>query len=285
MIINLDQWNPGHIIRCDLCIAGAGAAGLSIALQFIDDPQIDVVILEGGDRNFSHSSQEIYQGRNLGIAYAALDTSRLRYFGGTTNHWGGWCRPLDLMDFEVRSWVPNSGWPISQKDLAPFRPEAHQILDLGGLDYTPESYVREAAGLFPFDPKLLAHKLWWVSKPPTRFNSKYWPALEKAESVTLYLNANLTNIHTSPDGNSVRRFEVLTNRGKRLQVQSKQYVLALGGLENPRILLNSRSRHPNGLGNQHDLVGRYFMEHPHGPFGEMLIERDLDKGFGYPQRW
>lgn len=285
MIINLDQWDSREVIKCDLCIAGSGAAGLSIALQFIDHPHYNVVVLEGGDRNFSAASQEIYQGRNLGIDYVGLDVTRLRYLGGTTNHWGGWCRPLDSMDFDVRSWVPYSGWPIGPKDIAPFRPAAHQILDLGGLDYAPEIYVAEGAGLFQFDPKLLEHKLWWLSKPVIRFKSKYQAALEKAETVTLYLNANLTNVQPSHDGRRVVRFDVLTNHGKRLQVRSRQYVLALGGLENPRILLNSRSRHHNGLGNQHDVVGRYFMEHPHGPFCEILIERDLDRGFGYPQRW
>jgi choline dehydrogenase-like flavoprotein len=285
MIINLDQWDPGEVIKCDLCIAGSGAAGLSIALQFIDHPHYDVVVLEGGGRDFSAASQEIYQGRNLGIDYAGLDVTRLRYFGGTTNHWSGWCRPMDPMDFEVRSWVPHSGWPIGPKDIAPFRPAAHQILDLGGRDYAPETYVGEGAGLFQFDPKLLEHKLWWLNKPATRFKSKYQAAFEKAEAVTLYLNANLTNVQASPDGRRVVKFDVLTNRGKRLQVRSRHYVLALGGLENPRILLNSRSGHPNGLGNQHDIVGRYFMEHPHGPFGEILIEKDLDRGFGYPRRW
>jgi choline dehydrogenase-like flavoprotein len=285
MIVNLDQRDAGEVIKCDLCIAGSGAAGLSLALQFVDQRYHNVVVLEGGGREFSNASQEIYQGQNLGIDYPDLDVTRLRYFGGTTNHWGGWCRPLDPMDFHVRSWVPHSGWPIGPQDLAPFRPAAHQILDLGGLDYAPETYVGEDAGLFQFDPRLLEHKLWWVSKPATRFNSKYQADLEKAEAVTLYLNANLTNVQASPDGRRVVRFDILNNRGKRLQVRSRQYVLALGGLENPRILLNSRSGHPNGLGNHHDVVGRYFMEHPHGPFGEMLIERDLEKGFGYPRRW
>ena len=101
MIIDLDEADAGEVIECDLCVAGAGAAGLSIALQFIDQQHLDVVVLEGGGRDFSDVSQELYQGRNLGFEYYDLDASRLRYLGGSTNHWGGWCRPLDPMDFEA----------------------------------------------------------------------------------------------------------------------------------------------------------------------------------------
>lgn len=282
MIIDLDQQNIGEIIECDLCIAGSGAAGLSIALQYIDQSQLDVVVLEGGGSSFSAASQEIYQGPNLGIKYFDLDETRLRYLGGSTNHWSGWCRPLDPLDFEIRPWVPHSGWPIDHNDIAPFRPAAHQILDLKTLDYAPEALVGENAGLFQFDPKLLEHKLWWLTG--TRFKNKYQAVLEQAEAVTLYLNANLTNIQSSPDGRRIVRYDVLTNSGKRRQVQSKYYVLALGGLENPRILLNSRSGHPNGLGNQHDIVGRYFHEHSHGSFGEILIEKGQERGHSYDWR-
>jgi choline dehydrogenase-like flavoprotein len=141
MIINLDERDPGEVIECDLCIAGSGAAGLSIAVQFLDQKRHTVVVLEAGDRDFTEASQDFYQGRNLGLDYFDLDVSRLRYFGGTTNHWGGWCRPLDPMDFEARPWVPHSGWPIGPEDLAVFRPKAHQILDLAGLDYAPENIV------------------------------------------------------------------------------------------------------------------------------------------------
>jgi choline dehydrogenase-like flavoprotein len=39
-------------------------------------------------------------------------------------------------------------------------------------------------------------------------------------------------------------------------------VLAAGGIENPRLLLASRRQQADGLGNGHDLVGRYFQDHP-----------------------
>jgi choline dehydrogenase-like flavoprotein len=284
MIINLDERDAGDVIECDLCIAGSGAAGLSIAVQFLDQKRHTVVVLEAGDRNFTEASQDFYQGRNLGLDYFDLDVSRLRYFGGTTNHWAGWCRPLDPMDFEVRPWVPHSGWPIGPEDLTPFRPKAHQILDLAGLDYAPENVVLDTAGFFQLDPALLKHKLWRFS-PPTRFKDKYEAALEQAKAVTLYLNASVTDVELTPDGRRVEGFEVQSSNGKRLQVRSRHHVLAMGGLENPRFLLNSKSGDPRGLGNQNDVVGRYFLEHPHGPFNELLIERDLERGYSYVEQW
>jgi choline dehydrogenase-like flavoprotein len=284
MIIDLDERDAGEVIESDLCIAGSGAAGLSIALQFIDQGRHDVVVLEAGDRDYTEASQEIYQGRNLGLEYFDLDVTRLRYFGGSTNHWFGWCRPLDPLDFQVRPWVPHSGWPIGPEDIAPFRAEAHKILDLAGLDYAPENVIVQTEGLFQFDPELLVHKLWRFS-PPTRFKDKYEVVLEQSEAVTLYLNASVTDVELTPDGRRVVGFEVRTGSGKRLQVRSRHHVLALGGLENPRIMLNATSGNPKGLGNLHDVVGRYFMEHPHGAFNELLIERDLDRGYAYVGHW
>jgi choline dehydrogenase-like flavoprotein len=280
MIISLDERAAGEVIECDLCIAGSGAAGLSIALQYIDQRDLDVVVLEGGGRDFTEASQEIYQGRNLGLPYYDLDVSRLRYLGGSTNHWGGWCRPLDPMDFEELPWVPHSGWPIGPEDLSVYRAGAHDILDLGDVEYAAEKLVERPDGLFPFNPKLLEHKVWRFSTP-TNFGSKYAADLDRTEAVKVCLNANVTNIELSADGRRAVGLDVSTTGEKRLQVRSRTFVLAMGGLETPRILLNSNTLDPKGVGNEHDVVGRYFMEHPHVDSTHLVIGANIDTGFAY----
>lgn len=77
------------------------------------------------------------------------------------------------------------------------------------------------------------------------------------------LNANVVEIHTNVDGQSVNHVKVATLNQKSIKVSSKVFILAAGGIENPRLLLASNKVQKNGLGNQNDLVGRFFNEHPH----------------------
>jgi choline dehydrogenase-like flavoprotein len=98
-----------------------------------------VALLESGGLEPNAAIQAVYDAEAIGIAGSGeFGVCRLRYFGGTTNHWAGWCTPLDDLDFQVRPWVPHSGWPISRADLDPYYDAAHRICDLGPYDYSPE---------------------------------------------------------------------------------------------------------------------------------------------------
>src|SRR5580700_12217901 len=118
------------LIEGDICIIGAGAAGISIALDWMNTPY-KVILLEGGGFEYDEQVQELYAGRTTGQRYYPLKSARLHYFGGTTGHWAGFCSTFDEIDFERRDWVPYSGWPISRKDLDPFYIRAHKNLELG----------------------------------------------------------------------------------------------------------------------------------------------------------
>jgi choline dehydrogenase-like flavoprotein len=235
-----------------VCIAGAGAAGISIALTFLGCKE-RLIVLEAEGMEYSEDSQAIYRGELVGCDYYALDAARLRYFGGTTNHWEGASRPLDPLDFVARPWVPHSGWPIDPDDLKPYRDEAHRMLDLGPPVYEPQD-------LFPRDRLLslqadrLVHCIWRGS-PPTRFNEKYRQALEQADNVTVLLNASVTDIVLAEDLRRIDEFEITAQpSGRQFTVRAtRAFVLALGGLENPRLLLNADRQISVGIGNEHDL--------------------------------
>ena len=103
--------DDGSLIEGDLCIVGAGAAGISLAMEWAGR-QERVILLEGGGFDYDPKLQALNRGRSLGDPYQVpLEAARLRYFGGTTGHWAGWCSPMDDVDLMERSWVPNSGWP------------------------------------------------------------------------------------------------------------------------------------------------------------------------------
>ena len=102
-------------VQTDLAIIGGGAAGITLAREF-DRSGVRVCVIEAGGLEPETQVQAFYQGESVGIDYP-LEAARLRYLGGSSNHWGGYCRPLDPIDFEQRDWVPHSGWPFTIDEL------------------------------------------------------------------------------------------------------------------------------------------------------------------------
>ena len=249
---------PG--IRCDVAIAGAGAAGITLALALADQG-LKVALLESGGLEFEQDVQDLYAGRIAGREYFDLDVCRLRFLGGSTNHWGGQCTLLDQRDFERRPWTEGSGWPIDRSDLEPHLERAHDILDLGPVDFEPRSLGAPEPGLIALDEDKLEHRSFRYSSPPTPLGGKYLADLEQAGDIDLLLYASLVEIRLAEPHGPVAGFEVVDRAGQRARVQARAYVLALGGIENARMLLASDRDAPGGIGNRHDLVGRYFTEH------------------------
>jgi choline dehydrogenase-like flavoprotein len=121
MLIDIGKFSPDFNLSFDICIIGAGAAGITLARELAKQP-FKVGLVESGAFE-PDESQQLYDGETSGSIPADLrylSTSRMRWFGGTTNIWTGWCRPLDELDFEPRPWVNHSGWPISWAELEPF---------------------------------------------------------------------------------------------------------------------------------------------------------------------
>ena len=261
MHIDARTLQDGTLIEGDVCIIGAGAAGISMALEWMNSGH-NVVLLEGGGFDYDSDVQGLYEGENIGRTYHKYDTTRLHFFGGTTNHWGGLCSPFDPIDFEQRPWVEHSGWPISREDLDPFYEKAHKWIELGPYDYDPTSWEKEDpiyAGL-PFNPGRVHTKMWRLA--PTRFGTKYRETLVNSENVHLYTYANVCNIKANESVASVEDVEIRSFDGKRHRVKARYYVLACGAIQNARLLLASNQQNPKGLGNDADLVGRYFTDHP-----------------------
>jgi len=161
----------GSIIEGDICIVGAGAAGISMALEWIGTPY-KVILLEGGGFDYEQAMQDLYAGKTTGQHYFPLQSCRLHYFGGTTGHWAGFCSNFDEIDFQKRDWIPHSGWPITKKDLDPFYARAQKNLDLGPYEYGFEYWQKQDPKMVPlnFDRNVVWHKMWQFS-PPTRFGS------------------------------------------------------------------------------------------------------------------
>lgn len=271
----IDAREPGRPSRidADICIVGAGAAGTTLAAELITSG-LEICLIESGGFTPDAETQSLYDLESVGYPVRANFMSRARYFGGSCNLWAGRSMRLNRLDFEARDWVPDSGWPIPHAEVARHYPKAFEILELPAPDrVTPEILNRRMSlderRLFEdgsFTPTL---SLW--PKSATRFGSAFGPALRRAANVRVLLNVSVTRIDLNEPGNVVESVSASTLEGGRLEIKARYFVLACGGLENARLLLVSRDRQPAGIGNQNDLVGRYFMDHPRAVFGKVHL--------------
>jgi len=252
----------GTVIETEIAIIGAGAAGITLA-RALREADARVTLIESGGLDFEPDTQDLYAGESVGVPYT-LDTSRLRYFGGSTNHWGGWCRPFEPIDFEQRDWVPHSGWPITRADLDPYYAKANEVCQIGPFLYDDADAFSEGGKHHPLDlPGGEVMTRWFEYSPPTRFGQVYRKDIEQASNIKTYLHSNVMEIVPNETATSVERLVVGTLSGRRFEVRPQMVILATGGIENARMLLVSNSVEKAGLGNGRGLVGRYFMEHPH----------------------
>jgi choline dehydrogenase-like flavoprotein len=263
-------------LAADICIVGSGPAGISLALRFATGP-LEVLLLESGGFEPEPETAEFDRGVNRGEPYYDLRRPRLRALGGTSGHWSGELAILSEADFAPRPWLSRSGWPIAHAELARHYDRALEIC--GGSPW-PRERMSEGAPLLR-DPAPLGGAPWLELRHrqrspdgPRRFGRFYRRDLEASRSVRVLLHATVTQLLATDDGARVGAAEIRSPEGRRATVRARAFVLACGGLENPRLLLLSNHVLPNGLGNRHDQVGRCFQEHPVVGLGRVSGPRD-----------
>ena len=274
MIDNADSIPNGTCLEADVCVIGAGPAGIALALD-LSERGFSVLMLESGFMKEDSTTQRLYEGEVADERlHSPPDKYRQRRFGGSSAIWGGRCMPFDPLDFETRNHVPHSGWPISYEDLLPYYARANELSEAGRFSYLAEDALgRHALPLIRgFESqRVLTNGLERFSCP-THFGSRYAKQLRLAPHVKVLLGANCTGIRLVPDGNAVRTVDVTTLAGTRFSTSCRATVLAVGGLETARLLLASRDVSPEGVGNFHDVVGRYYMCHIAGNVGRLTIQ-------------
>jgi choline dehydrogenase-like flavoprotein len=260
MIADLNEATDPVLLTVDLCIVGAGAAGLAIASEMANFP-LTVAVAESGGLDFEPPTQALYDVDISGLPHPGSTQGRFRVCGGSTTMWGGQALPLMPLDFERREWIPHSGWPISYDELQPFYQRACRFLQVDGMNFDTDLFSH--LGIRP--PAFDASRLWyhfskWSPQPSVR--EECLPALRQSRNCTLLLHANVTEIVLDQTSQHVTHVEVQSLGGRRATIHARTYVLCVGGIETARLLLANRKQHPDGIGNEHDLVGRFFQDHP-----------------------
>jgi choline dehydrogenase-like flavoprotein len=260
MIEDFDHLNDAASLEADVCIIGAGVAGLTIAREFLGT-STRVIMLESGGWDIEDATSALNQGETAGLAFNGLTNGRARAFGGTSNLWGGQCVPLDPIDFERRPWVPHSGWPIARTALAPYYEQAKERLWIPPDEYASGVWERFGLAPMPFEHSLvqIKHTIFIAQH---NLGRRYRTALQSAGNIRVLLHANVAELRTDTYVTQMRSVSIRNLHGKSREVRARMFVLCAGAIENARILLLSDADNPAGLGNEHDNVGRFFQEHP-----------------------
>lgn len=283
MLIDLAT-NPEAAERpFEVCVIGAGAAGVCIARELMRAGH-QVCLAESGGMDFEERTQALYQGENIGHPYYDLAQARLRFFGGTVSIWGGRCALLDEIDFAKRDWVPHSGWPITRDDVMPYYRRAQDIFELGRFEWD-DAYRLCGIADQGFDPQKLATDLWRFDEANERFGRARAQDLIDAPNLTLMLHANAVKLQASANGAQIEHVELRSLGGRSARLCAQHYVVACGAIENVRLLLASNDVHCGGIGNAHDQLGRFFMEHPAGRIGKVETAQAFELWAAYQKRF
>lgn len=244
-----------------VCIIGGGAAGIALACELADAP-FSVLLLEAGGLQCADSAAQRWLQGTAAEPHANPGEYRRVGLGGTTSIWGGRCVPLDPIDFERREHVPHSGWPMSYDELAAHYPAAMAYCHAGNSEFTASGSLAAATPMIEgvaSNAMLDADRIERYSLP-THFGKAHRARLRQSDNVTVALGLRCVRLQRRLGDAAIESIDVVDAQGHRATLRAQVFVLAMGGVESTRLLLASDPDGP-GLGNHHDLLGRYYSCH------------------------
>lgn len=252
----------------DICIIGSGPAGLTLASELVISGK-KICIIESGSKNLNNKKQILKKVISVG-EIKIKEKSRERAWGGTSNTWAGLSAPLDIVDFEK--------WPIKYSTLERYYEKLENYGFAKLKDFNIESFDEiKKGGDFIFPTTKLQEKIFIASDPPTNFGEKFENILNNP-NVDLFLDATVTKLDVQHL--VLNKISIISSNDKKFEIKADKFVIAAGGLESTRILLISN------IGDEHNQVGKYLMNHPKNNFGILELNKPIKKLphlFGYLQ--
>jgi choline dehydrogenase-like flavoprotein len=264
MIRYAQEIATGAVLDVDICIVGGGPVGIVLARE-LSGSGAKVTVIENGGRTATRRTQALLAGESVGYPYPRLAGSTTSALGGNSDRWGQgsdafWhARPLDRIDFEKRAGVPRSGWPFGREVLAPYFGRTEQRFGLRSFEISDADRDPDAATSLPIRPgRFVVREL----RHGRVIFDRELEQLAAAPDIDVILGAHADQICADEHADDrVEGVRLKAEGGRTFRVRAGRVVLASGGIGNARLLLLGNDRHPTGIGNEHDLVGRFFMEH------------------------
>ena len=204
----------------EFTIIGSGPAAITLAIS-LEKKGRRTLIIEAGGLDYDKKSQSFYTGQVIGDNYFDLRETRLRYFGGSSGHWGGNCCPLDEIDFY--------NWPIKKKDLNPYLNETKKILEIKDDFKNVNLKIDNFKGVA-------------FEKSYVRFGDKYYDFIKNSKNIFLILNTPVQLVSASDISNASPGSITVINSRKIKRIKIRKLILACGGIENSRLLLWSQHK-------------------------------------------
>ncbi len=288
MIIDARQPGLPAQLQADIVIVGAGAAGITLALS-LEDSGLDVIIVEAGGDRFDKQGQDFYRAQSFNpAAHGDVNMYRRRVLGGSTSVWGGRCIPFDTIDFEDRPWLSHARWPIGYEDVIAHYPRALEIARAGMPEFDAGlAFPGEQSNLVPgsLSEDIILNRIERFSEP-TDFGCHYRAKLFAHPRIRLLTSAPVEQILLSDNGAHATGVRVRTSPDHTLTITAPRTVIATGGIETARLLLASNEVKPSGIGNDRDLVGRFYQCHLEGELGQIAFHAPRDQvRMNYERSW